>query len=216
MHTRRSFILVAGAGVAASTAGCLNAVTGSGPVEFEASASVVDQATIAETGYEFAGHDEVVVEREFEAAGQTREVVVTNYLAEYEKTIDLGPLGEQQGAVFTSLTTPRVNVLGREFNPVANMSTAELAEMVQQQYERVESLEHLEDRDVVVNGTATVQSKFKAEASIGGGVVDLFLHVSEAVEMGEDLVVTVGGYPEITPGEEENVLRMMRGVGPDE
>lgn len=76
-------------------------MTGSGPVEFEASTSAVSQAALDETGYDLAGVEEVVIEREFEAAGQTREVVVTNYQAEYEKRLDLGPLGEVKGAVFT-------------------------------------------------------------------------------------------------------------------
>lgn len=216
MQTRRTFLATACAGITAGVSGCLDALTGSGPVEFEASPSRVSQSALAETDYEFATLDDVVIEREYEAAGQTREVVVTNYQAEYEKTIDMGPLGEQQAAVFTSLTTPQVNVLGREFNPVAEMSTKELAEMVQEQYEGVENMEHQEDTQVSINGESTTQSKFLADATLAGGTVDLFLHVSEAVEMAGDLVVTVGGYPEITAGEEENILRLMQAVEPDE
>lgn len=216
MQNRRTFLAGVSAGITAGVSGCLDAVTGSGPVEFESSASGVSQAALDETGYDFAGLEEVVIEREYEAAGQTRDVVVTNYQAEYEKTIDMGPLGEQKGAVFTSLTTPQVNVLGREFNPVAEMSAKELAEMVQEQYDGIENMEHQEDTEVSINGETTTQSKFLAEATIAGGAVDLALHVSEAVEMGEDLVVTVGGYPDIAPGEADNVLRLMRAVEPDE
>jgi hypothetical protein len=203
-----------GIGVATGLAGCLGVLTGEEPAEFEAAASSVAQSALDESGYEPAGVEEVVIEREFEAAGQTRDVVVTNYQATYQKAIDMGPLGRQQGAVFTSLTTPQVRVLDREFNPVADMSTAELAEMVQEQYEGIRDIDHQEDSDVAINGQPTTQSRFLAEATLAGEAVDLNLHVSEAVDLADDLVVTVGAYPEITPEEAENVRRLMAAVQP--
>lgn len=216
MHTRRTFTASAGMGVLTGLAGCLDIITGDGPVEFTASPSRVAQSALDETGYESSGTEEMVIEREFEAGGQTREVVVTNVQASYEKTISMGPLGEQEGAIFTSLTTPQVTVLGREFNPVAEMTTEELAEMVQENYDDIRNLEHQEDADVTINEETTTQSKFLAEGSIGGGAVDIYLHISEAVEMGEDLIVTVGGYPDLTPDEEAHILSLMQAVEPDE
>lgn len=216
MHTRRTFTASAGLGVLTGLAGCLDILTGDGPVEFSASPSRVAQATLDETGYESSGTEEMVIEREFEAGGQTRDVVVTNFQAMYEKTISMGPLGEQEGAIFTSLTTPQVKVLGREFNPVAEMTTEELAEMVQENYDDIRNLEHQGDADITINGETTTQSKFLAEGTIGGDAVDIYLHISEAVEMGEDLLVTVGGYPDLTPDEEANILSLMEAVEPDE
>lgn len=132
MLERRQF--VGGILTAASigTAGCLGVISGEEPAELEATPPGVEAAAIEETGYESAGVKDIVIERTVEAGGQSRESVVTNYQAEYQKTIDMGPLGEQRGAVFTALTSPQVNVLGQEFNPIAEMSTQELAEMVQQ------------------------------------------------------------------------------------
>lgn len=196
----------------ASTAGCLGVITGSEPAEFEANPPTVDDAALAETEYEPAGIEEIVVERAVEAGGQSRDVVVTNYVAQYEKTIDLGPLGELRAALFTALTTPQVSVLGQEFNPIAEMSTRELAQRVQGQYEGIEDVQHQEDSDVTINDQTTTQSKFTAQATLNGQTVDIILHISEAVELGEDLVVTVGAYPEQTPGEEQNVLALMEAV----
>lgn len=199
----------------ATGTGCLGVLTGEEPAEFEATPSSVAQAALDETGYEAAGVEEVVIEREFEAAGQTRDVVVTNYQASYEKAIDMGALGRQEAAVFTSLTTPQVRVLGEEFNPVAEMSSQELAEQVQNQYDEIRDLEHQEDAEVTINDETTTQSRFLAEATLAGEAVELNLHISEAVELGDDLVVTVGGYPTLAPEEEDNVLQLMAAVQPD-
>lgn len=213
LNRRRFLAGVGTAGIIGAT-GCLDVIRGEEPLEITATPAVVPAGVLDETGYELSQQEEVVMEREFEAAGQTREVVVTNQQTEYEKTVDLGPLGEQQAAVFTILTTPQVNVVGREFNPVADMSTVELAEMVQEQYDNIQSMEHIEDTEITINEETTTQSKFRAEATFSGETMELFLHISEAVELGEDLVITVGGYPEVLPDEESNILQLMRGVTP--
>jgi hypothetical protein len=209
---RREVLAGVGTVVAASTAGCLGVITGEEPAEFEATPAGVEGAVLEETGYESAGVEEEVIERELEAAGQSREVVVTNYQARYEKTIDMGPLGEQRGAVFTALTTPQVDVLGREFNPVADMSTEELAQQVQQQYEGLQDIEHQEDGEVSIQGSTAVRSTFTASATFAGEPVDIYLLLTEAVELGEDFVVTVGAYPQQGPDEEQNVLALMEAV----
>lgn len=215
MLNRRRF--VGGVLTAASigTAGCLGVISGEEPAEFEATPPGVESAALEETGYESVGVKDIVIEREVEAGGQSREIVVTNYQAQYEKIIDMGPLGEQRGAVFTALTSPQVNVLGREFNPIAEMSTQELAEMVQQQYDGVQNIEKQSDDDIQIQGETTTQSTFTAEAAFNGTTVDILLHVTEAVELGEDFVVTVGAYPQVTP-EEENILTLMAAVQPRE
>lgn len=209
---RRQLVAAIGTAASVGTAGCLGVITGEEPAEFEAAPPSVAEAALEETSYESAGVEEVVTEREVEAGGQSREVVVTNYLAQYEKTIDMGPLGEQRGATFTALTSPQVNVLGREFNPIAEMSTRELAEMVQQQYEGVENVEKQADNEVQMQGQTTTQSTFTAEAAFSGSTVDIVLLVTEAVELGEDLLVTVGAYPQVGPDEEGNVLTLLKAV----
>lgn len=213
---RRQVVASVGTAITASAAGCLGVITGEEPAEFEADPAGVSDSALEETGYESAGVEEVVVERTFEAAGQSRDVVVTNYQAKYEKTIDMGPLGEQRGAVFTALTSPKVSVLGKEFNPIAEMSTKEIAEMVQEQYDGMEDVRHQEDSEVTIRGESTTRSEFTASATFSGETVDVLLHVTEAAELGEDYVVAVGAYPEAGPDEEQNVLTLMEAIRPRE
>lgn len=212
---RRRFLTGAGSAITIVTAGCLGVITGEEPAEFSASPIGVSGSTLDDTGYDGPEVEEVVIEREFEVAGQTREVHVTNYLAEYEKSVDMGPLGEQRGAVFSVLSTPKVNVLDREFNPVADMSNRELAEMIQDNYEGISDITHERDGSVTILDQDATQSRFTAEAEFDGSSVDIYLHVSEAVEADEELIVTVGGYPRQLQSEGDNIIRLMEGVDPD-
>lgn len=129
---RRTFLAGSAVALGAGTAGC-GFILGDEPLEFEADQATVAESTAADAGYEFQGVNDQVLERTFEAADQSRSVTVTNRMAEYEKQVDLGPLGEHRAAIFTALSTPQVSILGKTFNPVANMSTADLAERIQSQ-----------------------------------------------------------------------------------
>jgi len=210
---RRTFLVGTGLVLGTASAGCA-ALLGDEPIAFEADPATVPEATTDETGYESAGVRTDQIERELEAAGQSRTVQVTNQIAEYEKSVDLGPIGERRAAIFTVLSTPQVEVLGRTFNPVADMSTADLVDMLQDQYEGLEDVERESEGTVTIAGTETTQTKFVAETQLAEGeTIDTFLHVSEPVESGDDLLVTVGGYPrQLEAEEEDNVLAMMEGV----
>jgi len=211
MINRRRLLAGAAAAAGIGLAGCL----GDEPVEFAAEPVGVTADARESTGYERAGVEEQVVRREVEAAGQSREVVVTNYRTTYEKAVDLGPIGERRAALFTALSTPQVELLGREFNPVAELSTGELVERVQEGYDGIGNVEHDADAEVSILGQSVVRSRFTAEAEFDGVAVDVYLHVTEAVEAGEDLVVTVGAHPRQLAGEEEHVVALMRGIDPD-
>lgn len=211
--SRRRYL--AAAGSVGLLAGCLDLIRGE-TLEFSASPSRVNQEALDATGYELKSQSEMEIERTFEAAGQSRDVLVTNVVTEYNKSVDMGPFGEAEGALFTSLTTPQVDVLDREFNPVEDMSAEELAGMVQEQYDGIENLRNEGETEIRIQGEPTTQTKFRADADFEGSPIETFLHVSEAVEMGDDFVVTVAAYPELTPGEEENVLGMMEAVEPDD
>ena len=222
MHSRRSVIALGASAVIASTAGCTESIPflGDEAVEFEAEAASVRQSALDETGYESQGVEEVVIEETVEASGQTQDVVVTNWQAEYDKSIDLGELGlpvdeNQQAAVFAALTTPPVRVLGRTFNPVADMSSEELAEMVQDHYEGLDDLEYVGEQSGTVAGESTTIGELEGEATLAdeGMSVDLTLHIAEAVESDDDLVVGIGGYPtELREDEEPNILALMEAI----
>ena len=209
---RRQYMICLGSLGIISTAGCLDVVTGDGPLTFEAQPHGIDSEIQDETGYEHVNTDSHVISEDFDVAGQTREVEVTNYIIEYEKSIELGPVGTIPAAVFTILSTPQVSIVGQEFNPVADMTTEDLATMAEEQYDEIEDLQHIEDSTVSVSSSETTQSKFSARTTMGGELIELHLHVTEAVEIGDDLVITVGGYPELTPEEEENIFALMEAV----
>jgi hypothetical protein len=211
MVDRRTYLASAGTALAAATAGC-GFILGNEPATFSASASAVSDSVLEETGYEFTGNEEMEVRRELSAGGQTREVVATNIQANYEKSIDLGPLGEQRAAVFTSLTTPQAKVLGETFNPIKDMSARELAQRVQDTYEEFSNIEERGESEVTINGNTTTQVKFASDAALSGNPVEIFLHVSEAVELGSDFVVTFGSYPQGNEREESNILSLMEAV----
>ncbi|MWV41602.1 DUF6517 family protein [Natrialba sp. INN-245] len=207
---RRHLLASCGTFGLTAVAGCLGAA---GLAEHEATPAGVAPATRAETGYEQTGIEEVAVEEEVEVSVYSETVVARNYLVEHEKAIGVEPLGEQRSAVFTVLTTPQVDVAGREFNPVREMSTRELVELIEGNYDDLENVEHERDDDVEILDQETTESRFSARAAFGGVPVDVNVHVSEAVETAEDWVVTIGVYPQqVAPREEDNVRSLMENV----
>ena len=222
MQSRRSVIGLAASTVITSTAGCTSGVPflGDEPIEFDAEFAAVSQSGLDETGYEGRRRAEVVIEETVEAGDQSQDVVVTNWQAEYDKTIDLGDFGlpvdeTHEAAVFSGLTTPQVDVLGRSFNPVANKSSAELAEMVQEHYEGVNDLEQVGEESGTVAGESTTVGELEGAATLTRAdvSVDLTLHIAEAVESGNDLIVAVGGYPTVLREDERpDVFAMMEAL----
>ena len=194
----RQFAGATGASALASLAGCA-ALTGS--VEFSASAAPVEKATLKDTGYSRYQTTRPVVERTYEAGGQSKTVEVENVVTQYDKAVDLTAigLGAFQAAVFTTLSTPQVEVLEQTFNPVGDMSTDELAGRIQERYEGITVGEKDDEWSATVAGSSTTVARYPAEATLteADAKVDLWLHLSQAVEAADDFVVTFGGYPQL-------------------
>jgi hypothetical protein len=214
--TRRGLLVGAGAASLAGLAGCADLdagfITGEEPAEFVATPATVAEAAVDDAGYELHRVEETVVTREFEAAGQSREVEVTNATAEYDRAVEL--LGERrQAAVFTVLTTPQVDVLGRTFNPVDDMERDDLAELVQERYDSVEDVEHESEYDTELLGEDVDVGRYSADGRIAGTevTVDLVLHVTDPVDSGDDFVVGFGAYPELVD-DGDAVRRLLAGV----
>ncbi len=211
MVRRRTFLASVGTAFTATTAGC-GFILGNEPAEFEADPSAVSDAVLSETGYEFIEHERNEIEREFEAGGESRSVIATNVRAKHEKSIGGDILDTPAAAVFTSLTTPQVEVLGQTFNPIEDMSAADLAERVQGQYETFADVEKQRESEVTINGETTTESTFTAEAVYDDSPLEVMLHITDAVELGDDFVVTFGSYPKPASGEEENIRQLMEAV----
>lgn len=207
---RRTLIAGLGIGGLASLSGCLGAI---GMDEHDSTPAGVDPGVRSDTGYEQTNVEELVVEPEVGAAGVSETIVVRNHLTEHEKSVDMGVLGEQRGAVFSVLSTPQVELLGKQFNPVAEMDAAELVDLIASNYDGIENVTFEEQKAITILDQATMRSRFTADAEFDGTSVDVDLHVSEAIETADDLLVTVGVYPQdLRSREEDNVVALMEGV----
>lgn len=212
--TRRGALGLAGAVGLASLAGCtaLDVATGEGPAEFAAGTATVSDATLDESGYERNEVSDEVISREVEAAGRTREVRVTNTVAEYDKAVEL--FGERyRAAVFAAVTTPQIEVLGRALNPIAEMGTRERAELILSRYEGVGDLERGSEYSTEVLGTDAAVVVYTADGEIEGTGADteLEIHIGEPVEADDDFVLPLAAYPAAL-SDGENVRRMMNGL----
>ena len=205
---RRRELLAGLGGVAlAGVAGCLDAV---GMAEHEATPAGVDASTRSNTGYEQTSVEPLAVTEDVVLSEQ---VTVINYLTEHEKAVDMGPLGSQRGAVFIVLTTPHVSILGREFNPIEEMSTQELVDMVEDNYDDIGNITHDADGEVTILDQETTQSRFEADAQFDGRDVPVYLHITESVSTETDHLVTISVYPrDLRTTEEENVFELMENV----
>lgn len=198
-HTRRRLLAGVGAIGTASLAGCLGVLTGEEAVGFSASRAVVADATIDSSGYRESQMSSDTVTREFGAAGQTREVEVTNRIAEYDRSLTL--LTERiRGALFVVLSTPQVDILGETFNPVGDMSTDELVEMIQDRYDQIGAVSREGSRQTSLLGESHEVVTYRAEGEflpveLPVTLVELTLHISEPVAVGGDFVVCVGVHP---------------------
>ncbi|MFB6133637.1 MAG: DUF6517 family protein [Halanaeroarchaeum sp.] len=210
-RTRRSFIGGVAATGMAATAGCLSFVTGKGPLSFEATQVLVATAALEATGYELVSEESPKISRSFTVAGQTRKVQVTNRLATYEKSIDFGPLGSVRAAVFAALATPKIEIAGRTFNPIEDMSNRELLEQLQSRYEGVTVNEQVGTYQVETLGTTATVERYDATATLQGRDVPIYLHIVR-LPHGDDFLIGVGAHPQAVPGEKEDVRRMIAGL----
>lgn len=196
-----------------TTTGCVGVLTGDQPLSFESDPVSVSPAAQDDAGYEEARITTQNLTRDFSAAGQTREVTVTNHVAEYSRSVDLGAFGSAEFARFVVVSTPAVEVLGQTFNPIDDMSDRELAEQVQSQYEGLEDLRSTGERQAQLLGTETTVSTFATDAELGstGQSIELTIHVTR-VRHEADFVVVVAVHPSLLDAEAGRVDTMLAGV----
>jgi len=196
--TRRSLLAATGALGTASLAGCsaLDFALGNDSLSFEASAAVVGDAPLAERSYRESNRTSDTITRTFEAGGQSREVEVTNRIAEYDRGVSI--LGQEfRWALFTVLSTPKVEILGTAFNPVADMSTDELVAMIQGRYDQINAVSRDSTRQADLLGDPAEVVRYRAEGRFTEADVqlDLTLHITDPVAAGADFVVCFGVHP---------------------
>lgn len=181
-----------------------------GPVTFEANQSTVAEEARQDTGYEEVRVEDQTVVRSFGAANVSQEVRVVNKLAEYKRQVDLAVLTGEL-ARFSVFTSPSVEVAGQQFNPVSDMTNAELAELVQEEYGTVSDVSLEGNRTVELVGRQATVSRFTARAeTVAGQSVDVYLHIGQAAHE-NDYVVVIAVYPRQLD-EQAAVDRLIGGV----
>ncbi len=180
-----------------ATAGCLGSVEQyfDDLTTVTASPAVVSQSAVSDAGYEYQGTLEVLETETI--VGQSVDAI--NYISQYTRTIStpFGVLGgEAEAGVFAAITTPQVRIIGENFNPISDMTTAEIAEHVQDQYAELEVGEKLAERTVEALGGEISVDTFDGEATLHGYEgVDVYIDISQP-DYGGDHFVLVGVYPD--------------------
>lgn len=216
MQRRREFLAAVPVGLLAASAGCMKLVT-SDRAEYTASEARVSDAGLEETEYQHSDTREETFEESFEVAGVSRTVVASNWISTYKK--DLQVQGQQQEAArFAVVSTPAIEILGRTFNPVNEMSHEELLDRFRSQlsgeYEGLDDMEYVESRDEVILDSEVEVSTFETEASIEGETVEIYIHVTTLTHEG-DLIVAVGAHPAALAQERTNAYKLMRSIEHD-
>jgi hypothetical protein len=210
VFSRRRVLAVAGV---AATAGCsaLQGVAEESALTAEP-AAVPDAAADA-AGYEFVNARPVTVTRTVEAGEASREVEVTNQVTRYEKTLDLGVLGEARLGVVAGIASPAVEVGGRTLNPIGDDSNRQLVEMIAGRYSGLEVTGRENRRRIEFLGAQERETTFAGTATFepaDGSSVDVNILFEVVKGRSEaDFVIGFGAYPRSLPGESDDVLAML-------
>ncbi|MFB6112372.1 MAG: DUF6517 family protein [Halobacteriaceae archaeon] len=198
-------------GVLMVTAGC-NVLVGDQPLEFTAAPATVEDATLRESEYEEVATETQTIVRNFSAAGRTRQANVTNQLVQYERQVNLGVLGTRRAAVAVTFTSPRVTVVGQDFNPIKDLTTRELLSRLESQYESIQVGQQVAVQNVTSLGEVRTLRTYEGTADLGGRSVPVYIQATSAFAHADDYVVFVAIYPQQLDGEEQRVLRLFRNL----
>jgi len=182
-----------------------------GDDEYTAAPSSIPSEVLQSTGYELTERRDVDQSRSISIAGVGRTIEVTNRRSIYEKPLDLG-FGEFRVANVTVVSTPSIQILGEERNPVAGESDKEFARRAEADSESLQNLERTSERTTTMLGqTVTVgryrgvnrSNRLPVEVNIVAEIVDPIPHA-------DGYVTAVCVYPTfIEQSESENVTRML-------
>ncbi|MDS0223353.1 DUF6517 family protein [Haloarcula sp. S1AR25-5A] len=177
-----------------ATSGCVGLITGE-TVEFDSAPASVSDSALEETGYEQAMADEQTIERTVTVAGQERTIRVTNHVRQYERGIDLGPVGEINAGRFIVFSTPSATVAGQSLNPAATWSNERLIEEIASRNDQINDAQFERNRSVDALGESRGVAVFSGTTTIEGQDVDVLIHLTSFEHEG-DVIVAVAVYPE--------------------
>lgn len=214
MNTSRRTLLAVGAtGTLALTAGCLDFALGNGPLELTADRVAPTDGALEDTDYEEHEIQEESIEETVDV-GVEREVTATVWSSVYSKTIDYQG-HEYDGSYFAAVSVPDVSVLGRSFNPIADMSNEELLEEFMGRLEgdhgSIENITHQESISFEILGEKRDVDVFEGESEHEGEPIDVEIKIT-SFDHEDDLLVLLGSYPAGLRKEAANVEVLMESV----
>lgn len=211
---RRRLLAASGVALTGGLAGCLGFVTGDEDLEFSSSPGSVSQSALDSTGYGEHEIKEATIEETFEVAGQSRTVRLTNWHSQYDRGVDLQLVKRFQGAVFSVFSTPKFEIGGRSINPIDRLDTDRIVGMVQDRYEGLDDLRRTGEYTTPMLGDEPTITEYEGRADIVGEsvAIDLRLHVSDAVDHGDDFLLGLAVYPDAVPAEDDAVRTLFDGV----
>ncbi|SFS81311.1 DUF6517 family protein [Halostagnicola kamekurae] len=211
--SRRRFLAAGVTGSIAALAGCLDFITGDGPLEFSSDRVAPTDSALEETGFE----ELTVEERTFEEtveAGVEREIEAGFWLSSYAKALDIRGQS-QEATAFVAVSTPNMSVAGRSLNPIDGMDSEELLDEFRGQIENGETdirdIQHEETFSVSILGESRDVDRLQGQTEYQGEAIDVDLLVASFGHEG-DYLVLVGMYPELFQDEGANVEVLLESV----
>ena len=212
---RRALLAGTAAASALGLSGCLSGVLGT-VTSLESTPAGVSESALETTGYEAVGIEEIVTEETVDVPGGSETISVTSYLTRYDKRVGIEGVAEQPTATFAVLSTPQLEVAGRTFNPVGEMSGREVADLLADNYDDISNIESDGEETITILDQSTTKSRFVAEADFFGFPLELDVHVTEAVERDDDFLVSLGVYPRLARAiEGEHARTLAESITPE-
>lgn len=194
------------------TSGCLGFLLGD-TLEVSASKATVSDTALSQTGYEMAKIESIEAKRTFNAAGQSREVKVTNWVAQYDKSIGIAGIADETVATFVVVSSPDVEIAEKSFNPLDKFDNRDLVEKFVAGYGNIDDIRTVGSRGTTVLGTKTKVSEFSATARSHGATIDVTIQATKIKHDG-DFIVVLAVYPKKID-ESDNVSRLLDGIDHD-
>lgn len=212
--SRRSLLAAGATGTLALTAGCLDFVLGNGPLELEADRAAPSDDALAETGYEENTVEQQELDETISVADVERDVRASVWASLYAKEQELAGT-TQEASLFAAISLPAVEVAGRSFNPLEEMSNKELLEEMLSQFEssgaEVENISHEESFGLDILGDGREVDVFVGETDYNGQTIDVEISLTSLTHE-DDMIVLLGSHPQPLAEESSNVELLMESV----
>lgn len=211
--SRRAILATGVTGSIALSAGCLDFVTGDGPLEFSSDRVAPTDSALEETGFEEMGVEEETFGESVEA-GVEREVKANFWLSSYAKALEIRGQSEDATA-FVAVSTPNMSVAGRSLNPIDEMDSEELLDEFRGQIENGEAdirdIQHEETFSVSILGESRDVDLLRGQTEYQSETINIELVVASFAHEG-DYLVLAGMYPEMFQDEGVNVEVLLESV----